>query len=289
MTQGSCSVPRCKCEVAALHDISCPAVCHIPICACTGGEIFRFACAIDAANSLLSAFLRARPPSWSGGSEGCHIMSVAVRLMCSDIGQNDGGKPAPQVPQPKGLSIKGRTAQIVNGKLVMVDATSEDGVSYPSASPELLAASTSATQNGEAPVASTSRASTPSPSSKTTASRPKLQRRQTRYFCTWEGCLKSYAKPVRLEEHLRSHTGERPYKCSYEGCGASYLRDTHLVAHMRTHLDEKDKPFKCEVGDCDKKFWTNQHLNRHVKLVHEQNNGAYKVSCVHTFLLGVLT
>ncbi|KNZ58419.1 hypothetical protein VP01_1932g1 [Puccinia sorghi] len=29
-----------------------------------------------------------------------------------------------------------------------------------------------------------------------------------KYLCHWEGCHKSYTKPVRLEEHLRSHTNE---------------------------------------------------------------------------------
>lgn len=28
------------------------------------------------------------------------------------------------------------------------------------------------------------------------------------YCCTFEGCGKSYTKPVRLEEHERTHTGE---------------------------------------------------------------------------------
>lgn len=29
-----------------------------------------------------------------------------------------------------------------------------------------------------------------------------------KYKCTFDGCQRSYAKPARLEEHLRSHTGE---------------------------------------------------------------------------------
>lgn len=32
--------------------------------------------------------------------------------------------------------------------------------------------------------------------------------RAKKYGCTFEGCNKSYSRPVRLEEHLRSHTGE---------------------------------------------------------------------------------
>lgn len=29
-----------------------------------------------------------------------------------------------------------------------------------------------------------------------------------KYMCTHDGCMKAYTKPARLEEHLRSHTGE---------------------------------------------------------------------------------
>lgn len=32
--------------------------------------------------------------------------------------------------------------------------------------------------------------------------------RVKRYKCTHEGCDKSFTRPVRLEEHQRSHTGE---------------------------------------------------------------------------------
>lgn len=210
-------------------------------------------------------------------------MSVAVRVMCSD-GLQNGERSSPPGSRGKALSLKGRTAQIINGKLVLVEAgaNGNDNILQGDTTPSsVLVQPVSAApeeQVEETPVASTSRASTSSANGKASSIRPKLPRRQTRYFCTWEGCVKSYAKPVRLEEHLRSHTGERPYICTHEGCGASYLRDTHLVAHVRTHLDEKDKPFTCEEDGCGKKFWTNQHLNRHVKLVHEQNSGAYKVA-----------
>lgn len=29
-----------------------------------------------------------------------------------------------------------------------------------------------------------------------------------KYVCQWDGCQKSYTKPIRLEEHIRSHTNE---------------------------------------------------------------------------------
>ncbi|KAA1080370.1 Strongly-conserved Zn-finger binding protein (TFIIIA) [Puccinia graminis f. sp. tritici] len=53
-------------------------------------------------------------------------------------------------------------------------------------------------------------------------------RKQRKYFCHWEGCQKSYTKPVRLEEHVRSHTNERPFGCPT--CPAAYRRETHLTS-----------------------------------------------------------
>lgn len=219
-----------------------------------------------------------------GAAQKATRMSVAVHAPCGDVGQSKSARsPRCFDSSSSGLSLRGRTAQIVNGKLVLVgdgksssneavddaDDDVEDG-GDPLEIPEIAAQSRT---DQEAPRASSSRSPTPGSSK----ARPKPVRRNTRYFCTWEGCSKSYAKPGRLAEHARSHTGERPFKCTQEGCTASYLRDTHLVAHMRTHLDEKDKPFTCSAESCGKKFWTNQHLNRHVKLVHEQDN-AYKVA-----------
>lgn len=74
-------------------------------------------------------------------------------------------------------------------------------------------------------------------------------------------CGKEYAKRARLEEHVRTHTGERPFVCSEPGCGASYMRASHLAAHTRTHRDPAEKRFPCT--HCDKTFWTAQHLHRH--------------------------
>ena|SRR5258708_1595472 len=103
------------------------------------------------------------------------------------------------------------------------------------------------------------------------------------YKCTLDGCEKSYAKPSRLKEHERSHTGDvcgsyiptllwlttftkRPFICTT--CNKTYLRETHLQAHVRSHLPKSDRPFVCEESDCDKRFWTAQHLKAHKEVIH---------------------
>ncbi|KAH9824127.1 hypothetical protein DFH28DRAFT_1077908 [Melampsora americana] len=107
-----------------------------------------------------------------------------------------------------------------------------------------------------------------------------------RYQCTWTGCNKTYAKPIRLKEHERSHTNERPHACPH--CPATYRRDTHLTAHIRMHLPEESKPFVCEWKEkdeededqiCTKRFWTKQHLKVHRESIHEGKKGQPKFIC----------
>jgi len=119
-----------------------------------------------------------------------------------------------------------------------------------------------------------------------------------KYVCHWEGCHKSYTKPVRLEEHLRSHTNERPFSCP--SCPAAYRRETHLNAHMRMHLPESSRPFLCgwqdpasetiaststsladPPGACERRFWTQQHLKIHQENVHQGKKGTVKLRCEH--------
>ena len=117
------------------------------------------------------------------------------------------------------------------------------------------------------------------------------------FACTYENCDKAFTRPCRLEEHIRSHTGSRPYKCTQdpENCDKSFLRDSHLKAHIKA-MHSKEKPYRCsflippggegdrgafgfkrkasepvggdeggEMKECGARFSTNQHLKRHVE------------------------
>ncbi|WAR55212.1 hypothetical protein PtB15_4B832 [Puccinia triticina] len=120
----------------------------------------------------------------------------------------------------------------------------------------------------------------------------KEARQKRKYLCHWAGCQKSYTKPVRLEEHLRSHTNERPFSCPT--CPAAYRRETHLTAHMRMHLPESSRPLLCGWQEgtipstsasaatqegCPRRFWTQQQLKIHRENVHEGKKGQAKLQC----------
>ncbi|KAG1740797.1 uncharacterized protein EDB91DRAFT_339426 [Suillus paluster] len=103
----------------------------------------------------------------------------------------------------------------------------------------------------------------PEPSTSTTVNdTPRPASKKARHPCTYSGCTKSYSKACRLAEHIRSHTGERPYVCLT--CQKSYLRESHLQAHAKSHLPESERPYVCtESATCQKRFWTFQHLQVH--------------------------
>ena len=52
------------------------------------------------------------------------------------------------------------------------------------------------------------------------------------HHCPYPGCEKFFTRPSRLQTHLLSHTGEKPFHCTDENCGKAYSRQAHLKRHM---------------------------------------------------------
>lgn len=104
------------------------------------------------------------------------------------------------------------------------------------------------------------------------------------YVCPYEGCSKGYTKPSKLAQHIRSHTGERPFVCDHPGCGASYMRNEHLKAHQRRHRDASEKPFACQYEGCTLKFWTSSQLKNHVRACHDDHFSDAIESCAHDYV-----
>ena len=90
------------------------------------------------------------------------------------------------------------------------------------------------------------------------------------YACTWENCDRVFSRPCRLEEHVRSHTGERPFQCDEDGCGKTFVRDYHLSRHKKiSHAH--DRPHHCSHKGCGLGFATPQRLRLHEQ-THEKTN-----------------
>ncbi|CAG0889940.1 unnamed protein product [Cyprideis torosa] len=89
--------------------------------------------------------------------------------------------------------------------------------------------------------------------------------------CPENECDKSYVRSVDLDNHLRSHRGEKPFVCEF--CGNGYTYKCHLTEHRRTHTGEK--PYVCNQNGCHKSFSRHSKLRRH----HRVHSGEKPFTC----------
>ncbi|XP_072180378.1 zinc finger protein ZIC 4-like [Diadema setosum] len=87
---------------------------------------------------------------------------------------------------------------------------------------------------------------------------------QTNHTCFWQNCSreqKPFKAKYKLVNHIRVHTGEKPFPCPFPGCGKVFARSENLKIHKRTHTGEK--PFKCEFDGCDRRFANSSDRKKH--------------------------
>ncbi|XP_044231775.1 zinc finger protein 91 [Thunnus albacares] len=68
--------------------------------------------------------------------------------------------------------------------------------------------------------------------SETCQATSKKQRTNTSHQC--HACSKCFPSSSKLQRHIMTHTGQRPFGC--EMCGKRFRQKTHLRVHCRTHL-----------------------------------------------------
>ncbi|KAM9352884.1 zinc finger protein 407 [Symphorus nematophorus] len=115
------------------------------------------------------------------------------------------------------------------------------------------------------------------------------QRKERKFEC--DLCERSFSEKWALNNHMKLHSGEKPYKCAWPSCHYAFLNLSAMKDHYRTHTGEKsylcdlcgfaggtrhaltkhrrqhtgERPFKCKL--CNFASTTQSHLSRH-KRVH---------------------
>ena len=80
--------------------------------------------------------------------------------------------------------------------------------------------------------------------------------------CPYPGCLYATHSTRYMKDHIRKHTGEKPYKC--EKCPYKASQKSNLNTHVKqVHAEKREnRPFECP--HCPYRATRNNHLQLHI-------------------------
>lgn len=85
-------------------------------------------------------------------------------------------------------------------------------------------------------------------------------------------CKMAFSNKGQLTNHIRIHTGERPFICNHVGCHKTFTRNEELTRHKLIHTGIR--PHACT--SCGKRFGRKDHLKKHLR-THERKRMRKKV------------
>lgn len=93
------------------------------------------------------------------------------------------------------------------------------------------------------------------------------------FHCPREGCTSKFGERFGLTRHLRD-AHDRPTDKNDSGpvvrvcetCGREFYPESRFREHLRSHSGER--PFVCEVEGCGKRFLVKGNFNRHLRELH---------------------
>ena len=104
---------------------------------------------------------------------------------------------------------------------------------------------------------------------------------QSSHICFWQDCPRhgrAFKAKYKLVNHIRVHTGEKPFACPFSRCGKVFARSENLKIHKRTHTGSvssfllpiiasrvssfsSERPFQCQY--CERSFANSSDRKKH--------------------------
>ncbi|XP_022906937.1 zinc finger protein 184-like [Onthophagus taurus] len=100
--------------------------------------------------------------------------------------------------------------------------------------------------------------------------------KEKKFKCTHAGCLAAFSKNRKLINHIRLHTGERPFQCS--NCTKAYTNSSHLRRHQKIKHENGTERLTCPFDDCNREIANKWGLKKHIQRCHDPKR-VYPFNC----------